>query len=86
MYPERESKSLELKRDLVDSFLKSVSAFANFGTGKVIFGVSDDGTVTGVTNGEKLSSRLKTRLMIASHQSLSSNWRQSSSMDNSLSN
>lgn len=62
VYPERESKSLELKRDLVDSFLKSVSAFANFGTGKVIFGVSDDGTVTGVTNGEKLKLQIENKI------------------------
>jgi len=62
IFPERENKSLELKRELTDSFLKSVSAFANFGTGKVIFGVSDDGTVIGIPDIEKLKLQIENKI------------------------
>lgn len=44
----KESRTLELKREVSRTFLKAVSAFANFGTGEVWFGVDDDGTVTGL--------------------------------------
>ena len=43
----RESKTLEYKESVTNTFLKTVSAYANYGTGKIIFGVADDGTVTG---------------------------------------
>lgn len=38
---ERESRTLEYKESVSKSFLKTVSAFANYGTGKIIFGISD---------------------------------------------
>ena len=43
----RESNVLEFKETVSNTFLKTVSAFANYGTGKVIFGVKDDGTIAG---------------------------------------
>lgn len=46
----RETKTLEYKSDLTNSFLKTVSAFSNFGTGKILFGIADDGTIIGVDN------------------------------------
>lgn len=46
----RESRTLEYKSDLTNSFLKTVSAFSNFGTGKIIFGIADDGTIIGMDN------------------------------------
>lgn len=46
----RESKSLEYKETITNTFLKTVSAYANFGTGKIVFGISDDGTVKGIDN------------------------------------
>ena len=45
---ERESCTLEYKEDITNTFLKTVSAFANYQDGKIIFGVRDDGTVKGV--------------------------------------
>ena len=39
---ERESKTVEYKASISKSFLKTVSAYANYGTGKIIFGISDD--------------------------------------------
>lgn len=44
----REHQALEFKEVVSNSFLKTVSAFANYGTGQVVFGIKDDGTVVGV--------------------------------------
>ncbi|WP_367949556.1 helix-turn-helix domain-containing protein, partial [uncultured Veillonella sp.] len=43
----KESKILEYKENTNNIFLKTVSAYANFGDGKIIFGIADDGTVKG---------------------------------------
>jgi ATP-dependent DNA helicase RecG len=48
--PLRESKSLEFKEKMTSTFLKTVSAFANYGTGEVMFGVDDSGNTIGVPN------------------------------------
>ena len=50
----RESKSLEFKQDITNSFLKTVSAFANFGGGRIIFGMSDDGSEIGIPDPRSL--------------------------------
>ena len=54
----KESKNLEFKEikenKITDTFLKTVSAFANFGTGTIIFGVGDDGTIVGIDDMKKL--------------------------------
>ncbi|MCF0111810.1 MAG: putative DNA binding domain-containing protein, partial [Erysipelotrichaceae bacterium] len=49
----RETKNLEFKQAITNSFLKTVSAYANYGTGEVLFGVNDDGTVCGIEHPEK---------------------------------
>ncbi len=49
----KESKNLDLKKEMTDTFLKTVSAFANFGTGTIIFGVDDDGTIVGIDDMKK---------------------------------
>ncbi len=46
----RETRNLEFKSELSKGFLKTVSAFANYGTGEIHFGVLDDGTVIGLEN------------------------------------
>ncbi len=43
-----ETKSLEFKQDVSRTFLKTVSSFANFSTGEILFGVDDEGQVVGV--------------------------------------
>ena len=45
-----ETKTLEIKEKITGSFLKTVSAFANYSGGEILFGVSDDGTVVGLSN------------------------------------
>ena len=46
----KETRTLEYKSDVTNSFLKTVSAFSNFGTGKILFGVADDGAILGMDN------------------------------------
>lgn len=49
----KETKTLEYKADITNSFLKTVSAYANFASGDILFGVEDDGTVVGMKNPEQ---------------------------------
>ena len=44
----KESSVLEFKERITSSFLKTVSAFANYGGGEILFGVNDDGRAVGV--------------------------------------
>lgn len=47
----RENKILEYKENIEsNTFLKTISAFANYNDGKIIFGVCDDGSIVGVSN------------------------------------
>ncbi|MGI6635837.1 MAG: ATP-binding protein [Christensenellales bacterium] len=62
MYLEKESATLELKERLTDSFLKTVSAYANYGDGCVLFGVADDGTVLGVSNPKELRLKIENKI------------------------
>ena len=41
----KESRTLEFKEQITSAFLKTVSAFANYGDGKIIFGMADDGNI-----------------------------------------
>lgn len=45
-----ETNDLEFKRELTRSYLKTVSAFANYGTGRIVFGVDDGGNKIGLTD------------------------------------
>lgn len=49
-----ESRQLEFKREVSRSFLKTASAYANYGTGKIIFGIDDDGSAVGVADPAKV--------------------------------
>lgn len=47
----RENKVLEYKENMEsNTFLKTISAFANYNDGKIIFGVCDDGSIVGIQN------------------------------------
>lgn len=45
---QRETNNLEYKVDISNTFLKTVAAFANYGEGKIIFGVDDNGNCVGL--------------------------------------
>lgn len=62
IYPENENASLELKAGLSDSFLKTVSAYANYGDGKIVFGVSDDGEIIGISDDTKLRLQIENKI------------------------
>ncbi len=49
----RESNVLEFKELVSSSFLKTVSAFANYGGGEILFGINDDGQTVGVEDTQK---------------------------------
>ena len=46
----RESPTVEYKESVTPTFLKTVSAYANYGTGKIEFGVDDEGVVVGLAD------------------------------------
>lgn len=45
---DRESKSLEYKVAVSKTYLKTVSAFANYGDGEIVFGIDDEYRVVGI--------------------------------------
>ncbi len=44
----KENRTLEFKETVTNMFLKTVSAFANYHDGQIIFGVNDAGKITGI--------------------------------------
>lgn len=46
----KECGTVEWKESVSNSFLKTVSAFANYGSGSVVFGIADDGSVKGLAD------------------------------------
>ena len=49
----KESYNLEFKEEVSKTFLKTVSAYANYNDGAIIFGLDDDGNVVGVKESPK---------------------------------
>ena len=58
----RENKRLEFKSSVTNTFLKTVSAYSNFGDGEILFGVNDDGTVCGIDNVEQICLDIENRI------------------------
>jgi len=58
----KESKELELKSTITNTFLKTVSAFSNYNTGKIIFGIDDNGKIIGLENIEELCLDLENKI------------------------
>ncbi|MDO4280199.1 MAG: ATP-binding protein [Peptococcaceae bacterium] len=46
----RETKTIEFKERVTNSFLKTVSAFSNYDGGDIIFGIDDEGRITGIVD------------------------------------
>ncbi len=59
---ERESYNLEFKEKLSSSFLKTVSAYANFNDGKILFGVLDNGAKVGVADLKKVAENIENKI------------------------
>lgn len=58
----RETKNLEYKSEVNKGFLKTVSAFANFGGGRIVFGVDDDGAVVGLDDPKQACLDIENRI------------------------
>lgn len=58
----RETKSLEFKSKVSNTFLKTVCAFANYDGGTIIFGVDDDGSVVGLENLEQVCMSIENKI------------------------
>lgn len=58
----KETKTLEFKSDISNTFLKTVSAFANYGEGQIIFGVDDDGNPIGLTDTTNFCLNIKNKI------------------------
>lgn len=49
----KENKTLEYKEKISNTFLKTVSAYANYNTGKIVFGIKDNGDLVGINDIEQ---------------------------------
>jgi ATP-dependent DNA helicase RecG len=58
----RETRDIEFKVDVTNTFLKTVSAYANYGSGKIKFGVRDDGTAVGVNDPEQVCLTIENKI------------------------
>ena len=58
----RETNYLEFKRDMTNSFLKTVSAFSNYSGGMILFGVDDDSRKVGVPDPKDFSINLENKI------------------------
>lgn len=63
----KEKRDLEFKEDIKDSFLKTVSAYANYGPGKILFGVTDEGKVKGIVDPESASLKIENKINDSIH-------------------
>ena len=55
----KEMANLEFKQELTKTYLKTVSAFANYKTGQIIFGVNDDGETVGLEDPAEVCLRIE---------------------------
>ena len=58
----RETKDLEFKGSISNTFLKTVCAFANVNGGKILFGIADDGTVKGIDNPQECCLEIENKI------------------------
>lgn len=58
----KETKTLEFKSAITNTFLKTVSAYANFGTGVIEFGRNDDGSICGLSEPEQACLDIENRI------------------------
>ena len=58
----RESRTLEYKESVTNTFLKTVSAFANYGSGEIMFGIADDGKIIGIADPKAACLEIENRI------------------------
>ena len=62
----QETRTIEFKETITNTFLKTVSAFSNYNGGKIFFGIDDSGKVKGLADVKQVWI-LKIRSMTAFH-------------------
>ena len=58
----KESKNIEFKENVNNSFLKTVSTYANFNDGKIIFGINDNGKKIGLKDIKKTKLEIENKI------------------------
>ena len=58
----KENQKYEVKEKVTNTFLKTVSAFANFGGGTIQFGITDDGNIVGVERAKEACLDIENRI------------------------
>ena len=58
----KETKHLEFKEKITNTFLKTVSAYANYDGGTIIFGINDNGTIVGLSDITKQSLAIENKI------------------------
>ena len=58
----KENRKLEYKENVTNTFLKTVSAFANYDGGTIIFGVDDNGKVVGLEDLDQQCLEIENRI------------------------
>lgn len=58
-----ELNTVELKETISNTFLKTVSAFANYQDGEIIFGVADNGEIKGIKNINELCDAIESKII-----------------------
>lgn len=71
----KETRVLEYKETITNTFLKTVSAYANYSGGVIVFGVKDDGSVIGISDPKKSCLDIEKKLTIVLHLSRSIHWK-----------
>ena len=49
----KENRQLEFKEKITGTYLKTVSAFANYDGGSIVFGINDTGKIVGISDIEQ---------------------------------
>ena len=70
----KENRQLEFKSDISNTFLKTVSAFANYDGGQILFGVGDTGEIIGLKDPVQTCLAIENKMNDSVH-SLSMNYR-----------
>ena len=58
----RETRILEFKETITNTFLKTVSAFSNYNGGTILFGVDDNGNVKGLPDVKQACLDIETKI------------------------
>lgn len=62
-----ETKSVEYKSEINNTFLKTVSAYANYGDGVIIFGIADDGKIVGIDDAKNTALDIENKINDSIH-------------------